>query len=111
MKVLALETDVQGVSALEFEPYLEAEAAAVWKLLQSGVCREIYFREGPSQAVLILEVDGTAEAEAALARLPLVAAGLIEFEVIGLRPYPGLGRLFRDRPPEEFRRLERPVGS
>ncbi len=111
MKVLALEIDRPGVSALDFEPYLEAEAQAVWKLLQSGVVREIYFREGPSQAVLILEADSTWEAEQALARLPLVEAGLTEFEVIGLRPYPGLGRLFRDRPAEAFTRAEPPKGS
>lgn len=31
-----------------------------------------------------------------LAELPLVQAGLTEFDVIGLRPYPGFERLFRD---------------
>ncbi len=104
MKILGLEADRPGVSALEFEPYLEAEAEAVWKLMQSGMVREIYFREGPSQAVLIMEAGSTQEAEETLARLPLVEAGLTEFEVIGLRPYPGLGRLFRDRPKAELRR-------
>ena len=30
-----------------------------------------------------------------LGALPLVKAGLIEFELIPLRPYPGLERLFK----------------
>ncbi len=32
--------------------------------------------------------------ERAIARLPYVEHGLIEFDLIGLRPYPGLSRLF-----------------
>jgi hypothetical protein len=43
----------------------------------------------------LLEAGSTAQAQAVLARLPLVKAGLTEFDVIGLRPYPGFARLFR----------------
>ncbi len=98
MKVLALERDRSGISALDFEPHLQAEARAVWGLVQSGVIREIYFREGLFQAVLIMEVENAAHAQQVLAHLPLVEAGLTEFEVIGLRPYPGFERLFRKAP-------------
>lgn len=94
MKVLALEKDRPGVSGTEFGPHLRAEAEAVCESCQSGTIREIYFRDGPDQAVIILEVESPRQAEETLAELPLVKAGLTEFEVTGLRPYPGFSRLF-----------------
>ena len=48
--------------------------------------------------MLALECEDLDSAKAALASLPLVAAGLIEFEVLPLRAYPGFGRLFRAEP-------------
>jgi hypothetical protein len=94
MKILALENDVPGASTGDNTPLLQEEARAVWELMQSGAIREIHFREDRSQAVILLEVGSTVEAHEILAELPLVKAGLIEFEVIGLRPYPGFARLF-----------------
>ena len=94
MKILALEEDIANEASADPAALLLAEARAVWKLVQAGTIREIYFREGPSQAVIILEAESRAEAEAILARLPLVQAGRTRFQVIGLRPYPGFARLF-----------------
>jgi muconolactone delta-isomerase len=94
MKILALEQEAPGVGAAAFQPYLQAEAARVWELQQSGVLREIYFRGDRSEAVLILECADVAEAERVLGTLPLVRERLIAFEVIPLKPYPGLARLF-----------------
>jgi len=94
MKILALEKEVPGITAAAFAPHLRAEAARVWELQQSGVLREIHFRQDRSDAVLILECADAGEAQRVLATLPLVQAGLISFEVIPLKPYPGLARLF-----------------
>jgi len=46
--------------------------------------------------VIVLEALDAAAAEAALGTLPLVEAGAISFEVVGLRPYDGWTRLFAD---------------
>ena len=95
MKILALEKDVPGVAPAAFTPArLKQEAARVWELQQSGVLRETYFRADRHEAVLVLECADAAEAARTLATLPLVASGLIAFEVIPLVPYPGLARLF-----------------
>ena len=94
MKILALETERRPISAAEYAPYLEDEARAVWNLAQGGVVREIYFRDDRPQTVIILEAESVGEAQDILVRLPLAMAGLIEFEVIGLQPYPGYARLF-----------------
>jgi hypothetical protein len=94
MKVLALEQDVPGTTGDLFHPHLKAEAAKVWELYQAGVLREIYFRQDRTSAVLALECADVQEARRTLETLPLVRAGLTEFEVIPLVPYPGFSRLF-----------------
>ena len=94
MKVLAIEHEIPGSTADDFLPLLEDEARQVWELHMAGTIRELYFRQERSEAILVLECASTAEAGETLARLPLVAAGIIRFELIALRPYPGFERLF-----------------
>jgi hypothetical protein len=94
MKIIALEKDIPGKSAGQYSQYLKAEAAKVWELYQHGLVREVYYRQDRSSAVLVLECMGLGEARAALNELPLVQAGLTDFELIALKPYPGFARLF-----------------
>ncbi len=94
MKVLAVEHENPDASPDGFAPHLQAEARRAWELVQAGTLREIYFRADRAEAVLMLECESVREAEKLLATLPLVAAGLIRFELIPLIPYPGFSRLF-----------------
>ncbi len=94
MKVIAMERELPGATAEQFKPHLKAEAQRVWELYQSSVFRELYFRQDRSDAVLVLECDSLQAAQEALDSLPLVQAGLIAFELIPLKPYPGFARLF-----------------
>ena len=96
MKILALEQEAPGHTSDDFAPHLKAEAERVWTLHQEGVIRELYFRADRSEAVLVLECANLDGARAALDSLPLVQAGLIDFELIPLRPYPGFARLFAE---------------
>jgi len=94
MKILALEIELPDREPADFQPHLLAEAHRVWQLHQAGILREIYFRDDQDTAVLVLECPSVAEGRKILASLPLVQAGLIDFEVIPLKPYPGYARLF-----------------
>jgi muconolactone delta-isomerase len=94
MKILALEKEIPNSTPEQFAPHLKAEAARIWELYKGGELREIYFRGDRDEAVLIFECATVGEAESMLDTLPLVRAGLIEFEVIPLVPYPGFERLF-----------------
>jgi muconolactone delta-isomerase len=96
MKILALEREIQGTPATAFRALLQSEAAKVWELYQQGVIRELYFNAEEHTAVLVLECQDEKAARQILAQLPLVQAGLIEFEVISLAPYDGFARLFSD---------------
>jgi muconolactone delta-isomerase len=94
MKILAIEHEYPGVSAEAFSKLARAEAACAWELYQQGTIRELYFRADRSEAVLVLECAGVEAAQQALATLPFVKSGLIDFELIPLAPYPGFARLF-----------------
>jgi hypothetical protein len=94
MKILALEHDLPGAVHKSFERYGKDEARKVWDLHQSGVIRELYFRADRNEAVLVLECASALEAERTLGELPFVRQGLICFELIPLKAYPGFERLF-----------------
>jgi hypothetical protein len=94
MKILAIEKEFPNVDAEAFKPYLKLEASKVWELYQASIIREAYFRQDPSEGVLMLECTDTEEAYEILASLPLVREGLITFDVIPLGPYSGFSRLF-----------------
>ena len=96
MRILALEIEKSEASANDFQPLLAEEARKVWGLYQDEIIREMYFRADQTLAVLMLECKDINEAKDKLAELPLVNAGLIDFDLIPLIPYPGLARLFAD---------------
>jgi len=94
MKIIALEHELPGATAAVFRQFARAEAARAWELYQQGLIRELHFRADRPEAVLMRECDDVESAHQALATLPLVASGLISFELIPLAPYPGFERLF-----------------
>ena len=94
MKILAIEHERPGAGTETFRPHTKAEALRAWQLYQDNVVRELYFRQDRNEAILVLESSSVEEAQKALATLPLVKAGLIEFELVPLKPYPGFARLF-----------------
>lgn len=95
MEIIALERELAGATGEEFARLGAAEARRAWELHQAGIIRVLRFRADRTDAVLFLECADTAEAEAHLATLPFVAAGLITFDLVPLRPYDGFARLFR----------------
>jgi len=94
MKILALEHELPSAKAAEFRQHAREEARKAWDMHQAGTIRELYFRADRDQAVLVLECASILEAEQTLAKLPFVREGLIHFELIPLRAYPGFERLF-----------------
>jgi hypothetical protein len=97
MRIIALEVEIDDGRIVPNAGLATAEAARLWELVQAGVVRETYFRLDRRAAVLVLECADLDEARLHLGTLPFVREGLITFELIGLRPYPGFARLFADR--------------
>lgn len=98
MKLLAVGRPQEGADGGEIARYAREEMSALWQLYRDERVREMYSPGRPG-AVLVLEAASPQDAEAALADLPLAAAGLIIFEVIELHPFTALEVLFADRPP------------
>jgi muconolactone delta-isomerase len=96
MKILAFEHELPGASSGAFQQYAQEEARKAWDLHQAGLIRELYFRADEPSAVLVLECESLEEASDLLVELPFVRQGLITFELIPLKAYPGFGRLFGD---------------
>jgi muconolactone delta-isomerase len=94
VKIIAIEKDMPGAKPEDFQPHLKAETQRVIELQQEDMIREIYFRQDKLGAVIILECANVEAAQDALNTLPLVKEGLITFDVIPLKPYPGFSRLF-----------------
>lgn len=98
MKIIAFEKELPGSSREQFQHHALAEARKIWELHQAGCIRELYFRMDRSEAVLMLECGSIQEAEHILDQLPYVEHGLIRFDLIPLKAYPGFERLFEGNP-------------
>jgi hypothetical protein len=96
MKILALEKQIKTVNWENEQETLIEETKSVYNLFLRGHLREIYFTESHN-AVLILECENKDIAVDLLGELPLVKNKIVEFELIELKPYTGLSRLFKDK--------------
>ncbi len=92
MKILAIEKELQSVDWSKATEVLSKEAESVYLLMCKDYLREIYFTEDKN-AVLILECQSKSEAKQLLSKLPLVEKGIVDFELMVLKPYTGFSRL------------------
>lgn len=95
MRFLAIGRLREGSDAGDIAGLAPAEMRALWQLYCDGVVREAYSPGGPG-AVLLLETTARHDAETALSGLPLAADGVIDFELIELRPFSAFAILFAD---------------
>jgi len=73
----------------EFAAILDEEAETVRTLYAEGLVRAVNGRGDRPGAVLRLEAPSAAEAEAAVARLPLARRQMMDVEIVPLLPYRG----------------------
>jgi hypothetical protein len=98
MKIIAYDRVKPGVTLEQIRPHLKKEARHAWDLYERGIIRENYMRTDQPGAVVVLECADVAEAKRLFADLPLVQAGLIEFEFMPVGAFTPWGGLFA---PEE----------
>jgi|SRR5271165_3733081 muconolactone delta-isomerase len=99
MKFLAMSKRVPGVVDAEVMKHREAEALAVFRLMQAGTFDQIHYSTDWKGAVLFVHAASRQEAQDVLATLPMVRAGCIAFDLYELAPFDHYKRLFKD----EFR--------
>ena len=97
MKVLAIGHPRNGVRWEHIAPYVGEQARSVWERYEIDQVREFYLRaDHQPGVVLVMECDDVTEAERLVATLPMAKAGLLDFELIPLRPFMGFRRLFEN---------------
>lgn len=98
MQILALSRRLPGVTTGQLAVHARAEAQASWALHKAGVIRSVHMCPDRPGAAIVLECDGLEAARAHLATLPMVQAGLLDFELTRMLPYTSWESLFQ--PPE-----------
>jgi hypothetical protein len=97
VKVLAVGHPRSGVEWEHIAPYVGEQARSVWERYETDRVREFYLRaDHRPGAVLVLECDDVTQAERLVATLPMAEAGLLDFELIPLRPFMGFRWLFEN---------------
>lgn len=94
MKILALDKILPGATHEKIGPLMREEARAAWEQYKNGVYRELYFRTDHPGVVLMMECASLDEARAVINSLPLVQAGLVDFDLIPLGPFAPFEMLF-----------------
>jgi hypothetical protein len=81
----------EAFSEEQFAELLEPEAEMLRTLYAEGIVRSAWSRADVLGACLMMERDSLEDAQAAFARLPLAAAGMLEVQWVPLRGYRGFG--------------------
>jgi hypothetical protein len=93
MQILAILSLKEEVSPDKMGPHLDAEVKHTLEAYLDGNIRNFWFRGDHPGVVFMLESTDLDEAHRFLAELPLAVAGLVNIEVIPLKPLQPLGRL------------------
>jgi muconolactone delta-isomerase len=73
----------------DFEHFIPHESAQACHLYSIGFTRQIWHRMDIPGACQLVEAADLKEVREKLATLPLAGAGMIDFEIVPLRPYAG----------------------
>ena len=75
-------------------PHIKPEAEKVWQYYVAEVVRSVYYIADMSGAVLTIEAKNLENAQAIVAEFPMAREGVLNFEILPLKPYTGLEALF-----------------
>lgn len=73
----------------EFASKYDAEVARAKELYREGFSRHLWHRADGSGACQIVEARDLAEVEKTISTLPFAASGMLDIEIVALKPYAG----------------------
>jgi len=95
MQILALSRRLPGVTAEQLSPLAQVESMAALALMEAGTIRSVHMCPERPGSMIVLECESLDEARAVLRRLPMVSAGLLDFDLSRMLPYTGYKALLR----------------
>ncbi len=95
MKVFAIASAKSTLTPEKLQQHMPNEVPATLKLYLDGKVEQFWFREkvGP---IFLMNVESIEQAKATLDALPLVADGLMTYELMPVGPLAPLGRLIQN---------------
>lgn len=96
MKVMAIASVKAPLTPEQLQQHLPNEVPATLKHYLSGEVEQFWFHEG-SGPIFLMNVESMEAARASLATLPLVVAGLMQYELMPLQPLMPLGLLIQGK--------------
>ncbi|QCP53032.1 hypothetical protein FAZ95_28455 [Trinickia violacea] len=96
MKVFAIASAQSTLTPDKLQQHLPHEVPATLQLYLDGKVEQFWFREkaGP---IFLMNVESVEQAKATLDALPLVADGLMTYELMPVGPLVPLGRLIQNK--------------
>jgi hypothetical protein len=96
MKVFAIASAQPTLTPEKLQQHMPHEVPATLKLYLDGKVEQFWFREkaGP---IFLMNVESVEQARATLDALPLVADGLMTYELMPVGPLVPLGRLIQNQ--------------
>lgn len=93
MKILALDKVLPGATPDKVKENFMKDVNHTIKMYLADVVRDMYFRQDRSGTVLMLEAPSVEDARTLIDRMPMVQAGLIDFDLIPIGPFVPLALL------------------
>lgn len=94
MQFLVIARVVEGTAIEKLLPLVKPESAKIWEYYAADLIRGVYYIADMSGAVLIYEAANLEEVKAAVTQLPMVQSGVLQTEILPLKPYTGIKELF-----------------
>ena len=97
MKVLAIGNIVKPVTDEQKAQIMPREVPATLQLYLDGKIEQFWYRQDKPGVVFLMNADSVEQARAAVEALPLVAAGVAQYDLMPLGPLAPLGLLLQGR--------------
>lgn len=94
MQFLMIARLVKGTPIEQALPHVKAEALKSWEHYADGSVRQMHYIADMSGVVFLWEAPDIAAVNKAIDEFPMKRAGVLNFEVLSLKPYTAIGELF-----------------
>ncbi|WP_290918941.1 hypothetical protein [Halodesulfovibrio sp.] len=101
MKILAIDKVMPDATPDKVKETFMDEVNYTVKMYLADVVREMYFRQDRSGTILMLEAPSLEEARGLINKMPMVQAGLIDYELIPVGPFVPLALLLDEETPTQ----------